>query len=687
MPHRLLRLCALLGVIFSLNAMADEGMWTYDNFPTQRMQSKYGWAPDAAWLRHAQLSSIRLAQGCSASLVSRDGLVMTNHHCARDCLSELADAKHDYIANGFYAATLSDEKRCPALEANQLVEITDVTAQVKAATAGKSGQAFHDAEREAKAKLESQCGTAASVRCEVVMLYHGGVYDLYRYKRYQDLRVVFAPEESAAFFGGDPDNFTFPRYDLDTSFVRIYDQGKPLRSDNYLKFATVGVKAGDIALTSGNPGSTEREDTLAQLELQRDVAQPFLLEELSELRGTLTEFATKGPEQARTSKFLLFITENSLKAYKGRQLALVEGPLMADKARAERDFRQRVAADPKLKADTGGAWDAIAAAMTHEHDIYVRYALLERLAPRLSDLLKPAVELNRYAAESVKPDGQRLHEYSDANFPALKQSITSPAPIHAALEKTVLTWWLTKVREQLGTTDPDTITLLGKRSPAEIADALVDGTRLKDVKVRAQLLAGGAKVIDADHDPLLEFARTLDGPARAVRMDYENNVEAVVAKNSALIADARFALEGKNTYPDATFTLRLSYGAVDGYRENGHTVAPTTSFAGAYAHATGRDPFKLPPTWLEAQKAVNGATNLDFVSTNDIIGGNSGSPVIGRDGQVIGLIFDGNIQSLGGDFGYDESVNRAIAVDVTGINEALKNIYHADRLVRELTAR
>jgi hypothetical protein len=675
----------LVGMVFALVAVADEGMWTFDNFPAAKMRAKYGWAPDAAWLTHARLASIRLAQGCSASLVSPDGLVMTNHHCARECLSDLADAKHDYIAKGFFAATTADEKRCPEMEANQLVEITDVTAQMEAATAGKSDRAFHEAERSAKAKIESACGTAQDVRCQVVTLYQGGVYDLYKYKRYQDIRVVFAPEESVAFFGGDPDNFTFPRFDLDTTFVRIYDQGKPLHADNYLKFATTGVKAGDIAFTSGNPGATERENTLAQLEYQRDVAQPFILTFFSELRGVLSEFGTKGPEEARTSTTLLFSVENSLKAFKGRQLALVQGSLMADKARAETAFRKRVAADPKLAAADGGAWTAVAAAVTHARDILVRNFLLERYAPRLSPLLGHAVALNRYAAEIGKPDGQRLEEYSDANFPALKQEIISPAPIHAKLEKTVLAWWLTKVREDLGTTDPDVRKLMGTRSPEDIAAALVDGTKLTDAKLRARLLEGGAKAIDAYHDPLIDFARVLDPLARAVRADYEDNVKAVITKNAGLIAKARFALEGRSTYPDATFTLRLSYGAVAGYTENGRTVAPTTNFAGAYAHATGHDPFKLPDSWLKAEKAVNPNTNLNFTSTNDIIGGNSGSPVIGRNGEAIGLIFDGNIQSLGGDFGYDGSVNRAVAVDVTGITEALKHIYHADRLVKELT--
>jgi hypothetical protein len=681
----ILRLTLLITAInIAVPAFADEGMWTYDNFPTAKMQAKYGWAPDAAWLDHARLGSIRLTLGCSASLVSSEGLVMTNHHCARQCLADLADAEHDYIAKGFHAATLADEKKCPAMEANQLVKITDVTKQIEAATAGKSDRAFHEAERASKAQIESACGKTANIRCQVVTLYQGGVYDLYTYRRYQDVRAVFAPEETVAFFGGDPDNFTFPRYDLDMAFVRIYDNGKPLHTDTFLKFATRGVKEGDIAFTSGNPGSTERDDTLAQLEYQRDSSQPFIMNLFSELRGVLTEFATKGPEEARTSRTLLFSVENSLKAYKGRQLALVHGPLMADKARAEADFRKRVAADPKLEAIYGGAWDAVATAVAHQKNIFVRNALLERLPQRLSMLIGRAMALNRYAAEVGKPDGQRLEEYADANFPALREQIISPAPVHPAFEKTVLTWWLTKVREDLGTTDPDVRTLLGNQSPEEIADKLVDGTKLGDAALRAQLLAGGASAIDAYHDPLMDFVRSLDGPARAVRADSENSVDAVLTKNEALIAKARFALDGTGTYPDATFTLRLSYGTVAGYQENGRTVPPTTNFAGAYAHATGRDPFKLPETWIVAEKSVDPLTNVNFVSTNDIIGGNSGSPVIGRSGEVIGLIFDGNIQSLGGDFGYDGSVNRAVAVDVTGITEALRKIYHADRLVKEL---
>jgi Peptidase S46 len=680
-----LRLTALLAAMgFCTPVLADEGMWTYDNFPTAKMQAKYGWAPDAAWLEHARLASIRLTLGCSASLVSSDGLVMTNHHCARDCVSDLSDAQHDYIAKGFYAASSAEERKCPAMEANQLVKITDVTKDIEKATAGKSDRAFHEAERATKAQIESACGTAADVRCEVVKLYQGGVYDLYKYKRYQDVRIVFAPEEDAAFFGGDPDNFTFPRFDLDVAFVRIYDQGKPLHTQTYLKFSKTALKEGDLTFVSGNPGSTKRGDTLAMLNFQRDLSQPFLLNFFSEMRGLLTEYATKGAEQARTSKTLLFGIENALKAIKGQQLALVQGSLIADKTRGEAEFRKRIASDPQLALNYAGSWDAIAAATEHRSTLEVRNVLLEGVPSFLSPLLGHATALIRYAAEAGKPDGQRLEEYSDANFPALKQQILSPAPIYPELEKTMLTWWLTKVRENLGTSDPDVRALLGKRSPEEIADSLVDGTRLGDAQIRGQLLAGGPKAIDAYHDPLLDFARILDAPARTVRADSEDNVRSVVTKNAALISKARFALEGTGTYPDATFTLRLSYGAVASYQDNGRTIAPTTDFAGAYAHATGRDPFKLPESWLAAEKSVDPKAILNFVSTNDIIGGNSGSPVIGRNGEVVGLVFDGNIQSLGGDFGYDGRDNRAVSVAATGIGEALKNIYHADRLVKEL---
>ncbi len=666
-------------------ALADEGMWTFDNFPAGKMTAQYGWAPDKAWLDHVRLASIRLAQGCSASLVSPQGLVMTNHHCARECIGALSDGGHDYVADGFTAAQPADERPCPGMEANQLTAITDVTRTIQDATAGQSGQGFADAERAAVATVQSGCGNGADVRCQVVTLYNGGRYDLYAYKRYQDLRLVWAPEDAAANFGGDPDNFNFPRYAIDAAFVRIYDGGKPLASPDFLRFSETGAQDGDIAFTSGNPGGTERAQTVAQLEFTRDQLQPFLLNLFSELRGMLIELGAKGPEQQRFSKTTLFFRENSLKAFKGRQLALVEGSIIPDAAKAEAALRSQVSADPKL-AEAAGAWDAITRATQRRKVIYQRYALLEQL-PRfvVGDTLQQAVLLNRAAAESGEPDPQRLPEHQEANAPALKQQITADAPFYPELDRTEIAWWLTKVREYLGAGDPDVRAILGSQSPEQVAAQVVDGTKLADPKLRASLLAGGAAAINASTDPMLVFVRRLDGPARAVRGDYENNVKAIVTQNAAAIARAKFALEGAADYPDATFSLRLSYGTVKGYIQDGKTVAPFTDFAGAYARATGNEPFALPPSWLEAKAGVDGATRLDMTTTNDVIGGNSGSPLIDRHGEAVGLVFDGNIQSLGGDFGYDPSQNRTVAVDVTALREALAHIYHADRLVGELT--
>ncbi len=675
---------SLILALLSTPAFADEGMWTFDNFPTAAMRAKYGWAPDKAWLDHVRLSSVRLAQGCSASLVSPQGLVMTNHHCARFCIGAASDAAHDYVANGFTALQLTDERPCPELEANQLTAITDVTKTIQDATAGQSGRAFADAERAAIAKVQSGCGNGSDVRCQVVTLYNGARYDLYAFRRYQDLRLVWAPEDAAANFGGDPDNFNFPRYALDAAFVRIYQDGKPLASPDFLRFSKAGAQAGDITFTSGNPGGTERAQTVAQLEFTRDQMQPFLLDLYSEMRGVLAELSTKGTEQQRFSKTDLFFRENSLKAFKGRQLALVEGSIIPDAAKAEAALRSRVSADPKL-AEADGAWDAIARATEHYKTIYQRHMLLEQL-PRFiaGDTLHEAVLLNRYAVESGKPDAQRLSDFQDANAPALRQQITAAVPFYPELARTEIAWRLTKVREYLGADDPDVHAILGRQSPEQVAAQAVDGTKLADPKLRAGLLAGGPAAIDASADPMLELVRRLDGPARAVRADYENNVKALITQNAAAIARAKFALEGTANYPDATFSLRLSYGTVKGYVQDGKTVAPFTDFAGACARATGNEPFALPPSWLEAKARVDGAARLDMATTNDIIGGNSGSPVIDRNGEAVGLIFDGNIQSLGGDFGYDGSQNRAVAVDVTALRQALAHIYHADRLVSEL---
>jgi hypothetical protein len=665
-------------------ARADEGMWTFNNFPTDAVQKKYGFRATPEWLDSVRLASARLAGGCSASFVSPDGLVMTNHHCARECLEQLSTAKRNYARDGFYARTQPEEPRCPTMEVNRLTQIRDVTQDVQQATQGLEGEKFEQAQRAVFARLEGQCATSADLRCEVVTLYQGGRYDLYQYQRMQDVRLVFAPETAIAFFGGDPDNFEFPRYDFDVSFVRVYQDGKPARIDPYFRWSKEGAKAGQLTFVSGNPGNTSRLDTTAQLAYQRDFALPERLMWLGELRGQLQVFSQRGPEFARTAEGLLFGVENSYKALRGRRAALVDEKFWTQLVNRERELRSKVDANAQMKQQYGGAWDAIAQAQEKLKPLRKELRMLEQGAGTGSQLFGYARTLVRVADEQKKPNEQRLPEFTESNKPAVEQELTSPAPVYPALEQLVLTFYLTKLREELSPDSPVVKQVLGKDSPEAVAKRVVLGSQLGTVAARKKLYAGGAESVAASKDPMIVLARTLDGPARAIRQKFENEVESVLKRNSELIGRARFAVYGTNIYPDATFTPRLSYGSVQGYVHDGKKVEPFTYFAGLYERATGEDPFKLPPSWVKAKPKLEPKTPMNYVTTNDIIGGNSGSPVINQDREIVGIIFDGNIQSLGGDYGFDESVNRAVAVHSEGLREGLGKVYGAERLLKEL---
>lgn len=700
-----LRTVALSSLVLATPALADEGMWTFNNFPSAEVKKKYGFEPTKEWLDQVRLASVRIAGGCSASLVSADGLVMTNHHCARTCIENLSGLqKKDFNRDGFFAKTLADEPKCPAMEMNQLVEITDVTRRVQDATKNVAGDKFADAQKAEIAKIEKECATSDEFRCDVVTLYRGGKYDLYKYRRFQDVRLVMAPEDQIAFFGGDPDNFMFPRYDLDMTFVRIYGtDGKPLKNDTYFKWSAAGAKEGDLTFVSGNPGGTSRGLTVSQLEDDRDYRLPQRLFRLSEIRGLITEYQNRGPEQKRHSNDTLFGVENAFKALKGRHGALADSGFYGKLKANEDDFRKKVNANPKLKKEFGAVWDEIAAVTKKANAMRKEYGALE--GGPYSDLFGKARTLVRYAEESGKPNGERLKEFTDSRLPQLKAQMLSNAPVYKELEIAKLTWSLTKIREDLSPDHPMVKKMLGQKSPAEVAKALVDGTKLdqlaaaepgKDPKTgkplpatpdtfsRSALFNGGKAVIDASKDPMIEFARSFDAEARAIRTKFENEVEGPLKKQQELLAKARFAVYGQSIYPDATFTLRLSYGSVKGYQEDGRQVKPLTTMAGAFERHTGADPFALPKTWLAAKSKLALDTPFNMATTNDIIGGNSGSPMVNKDREVVGLIFDGNIQSLGGDYGFDESQNRAVAVHSAAILEALEKIYGAQRIVDEL---
>jgi len=677
----------LVALLFATAASADEGMWTYNNFPTQKVKDKYGFAPDQAWLDHVRLSSVRIAGGCSASIVSPNGLIMTNHHCAHSCIEQLSTAKRDYVATGFYAKTQAQEVKCPTMEINQLTGITDVTKQVQGATQGLTGAQAFKAQREITAKLEKDCAKSDELRCEVVSLYHGGIYDLYQYRRFQDVRLVFAPEFQIAFFGGDPDNFEFPRYDLDVSMVRIYDHGKPVdTSKTFLKWSPNGAKAGDLTFVSGNPGGTDRGLTVAQLEHERDWSLPRRLFYLEELRGMLTEYQQRGKEEARHSNATLFFVENSVKALKGRYESLLDKPFFQKLVDGEKDLRNKVNANPALKASTAAAWDHIAKAQADYATFEVEYGMVEARGGMgfSSDLYRLAHTLVRATAELPKPNGDRLMEYSDANLPAVTQRLFSKAPIYPELEIEELTFSLTKLREALGTDNAIVKDVLGKKSPRQVATAAVRGSKLANVKLREQLFKGGVAAIQKSKDPMILLALKVDPYGRKLRQRYEDNVQTVIRKNSEDIAKARFQIYGTGTYPDATFTLRLSYGQVKGFPVNGKEVNPVTVMGGTFERATGSDPYKLPQSWLSAKSKLDLSTPMNMATDNDIIGGNSGSPVVNKDGQIVGLVFDGNIFSLGGDFGFDPVLNRTVAVESTALIEAWSKIYKAKRILDEI---
>ena len=681
-------LCAVGFLLLTMAARADEGMWTFDNFPSAAVKAKYGVTVDQAWLDHVRGAAVRLSSGCSASVVSGEGLVLTNHHCVRDCAQSLSSAGNDYVQNGFQTAKREDEKLCPGMQAEILANISDVTARVTKAAAGKTGQDFVKARDAEIAAVEKEgCGGKEDkFRCQVITLYEGGQYKLYTYRKYADVRLVFAVEGQTAFFGGDPDNFNFPRYDLDCSFVRLYENGKPAQTPDHLTWSAAPPKDGEPLFVAGNPGATQRLLTAEQLETLRDVNLPEILLLFSELRGRLLRFTEESAEHTRIANDLLFGIENSYKAYRGEEKALVDPALISAKRKDDDSLKARVAKDAKLSAQIGDPWSDIAKAQVNLKALYYRYGFMEARAGTGSDLFRYARTLVRAAAEKAKPNGERLPEYTDSRLALLSKTILDPEPVYPELEQLTLEFWLSKLRENLTADAQGTKLFLGKDSP-ETLSARLAKSRLRDPKVRKALWDGGMAAIQASDDPMIKFVLATDAASRAVRKDYENRVSGPVDRATQKIAQARFAIYGTSIYPDATFSLRLSYGKVSGWSDNGVTVGAFTYYKGLWDRATGQFPFNLMPRWQNARAEVNPGTVFDFVSTNDIIGGNSGSPAINAKGEVVGAIFDGNIESLGGAFGFDGRVNRAVSVSTAAITEALRNVYGDQALAAELTGK
>jgi hypothetical protein len=663
---------------------AEEGMWTFDNPPTRLVQEKYNFAITQQWLDHVRLSSVRLNDGGSGSFVSPTGLLLTNHHVALGQLQKNSTPEHDYVKSGFYARTPEEEIKSPDLEVNVLVSMENVTARVQDALKGARNPEQEFAKRkDVITAIERESLEKTGLRSDVVTLYQGGEYWLYRYKKYTDVRIVFAPEQQIAFFGGDPDNFTYPRYDLDFALFRVYENGRPIQSQNFLKWNPKGAADGELVFVSGHPGSTQRSDTLAQLEAERDIYGPATLKILHNRIDTLKKYSASGPEAARRAMTQIFGLENSLKADDGRLKGLNDKRVMDAKRADETKFRAQVAANPQWKAAYGNAWDQIASA---EKKAQTRYK--EQYFHGLnSSLANLAQQIVQYAAEVKKPDGERLAGYHESQLESLKLGLFSPAPIYPDMEIARLTGALELDLAEVGPNDPWVKMVMNGKSPREVATELVNGTKLADPEVRKKLIEGGESGIAASNDSMIVLARKLDPVRRELTKWLEDNVQSVEQRAGEQLGKARFAAFGKSTYPDATFTLRLSYGQVKGYPMNGTIAPPMTTMYGLYDRSAGfgnTGPFELPQRYVEGRTKLDLSTPFNFVSSNDIIGGNSGSPVVNKNGEIVGLIFDGNIESLVGDFVYEGETNRAVAVHTAAITEALRKIYGAESLANEL---
>ena len=675
---------AVFGGVVAAPVSADEGMWTFDNPPTRLIQEKYHFTLTKEWLDHVRLSSARLNDGGSGSFVSPHGLLLTNHHVARGQLQKNSTPEHDYIRNGFYARTEAEEMKSPDLEVDVLMSTEDVTKRVQAAiSTAKTPEAQFDARRKIIAEIERESTQKTGLRSDVITLYQGGEYWLYRYKKYTDIRIVFAPAEQVAYFGGDPDNFTYPRYCLDMALFRVYDNGKPIDSTNYLKWNPEGAKDGDLVFVSGNPGSTSRMDTLNQLEFQRDAILPDDLTLLKDRIAVLQAFSKTSTAHAEEANTDIFDDSNSVKAIEGMLEGLNNPHIMQTKRAQEQKFQAAVDANPQLKAKYGSAWSDIAKA-DRIAATRIKQRFFHSTDSRLAGI---AMTIVQYVAEIKKPDGERLPGYHDSQLGSLRFDLFSPAPIYKDMEIARITGALQLDLKEMGPNDPFLKIVLDGKSPHEVATSLVDGTTLENSEVRKKLIEGGEAAVNASTDPMIVMARKLDPMRREFIKWMQNNVESVEDRGGEELGEARFAVYGRSTYPDATFTLRLSYGTVKGYPYNG-TVAPSkTTFYGLYGRSADfndQAPFNLVAPFADAQSKLDLATPFNFVSTDDIIGGNSGSPVINTKGELVGLIFDGNIESLVGDYVYDIETNRAVAVHTAAMTEALKKLYNVEPLLKEI---
>lgn len=671
-------------ISISFFARSEEGMWTFFNLPLQQIEEKYNFKPTKEWLDKVRLSSVRFMDGGSGSFVSPDGLVMTNHHVGVGQITKLSTEGKDYVTNGFYAKTYAEELKCKDLEVNVLVNMIDVTERVKNASKDlQTAKEINEARSKEIDKIETEYFQKTGLRSDVVNFYNGGEYWLYQYKKYTDVRLVFAPERNAAYFGGDYDNFTYPRWNLDVTFFRVYENDKPLKTDNYFKWSKNGAAVDELVFMSGHPGRTSRLKTYAQIKFARDYSIPHRLEWIQTTLDALANYARGGEEQARRALIYQFGYENSKKAAIGQLNGLKNPELMVLKENEEKDFRGRILQNSELAKQYMKYFDQIEELINLYQTKYYKREH-RNFGSRLFGI---ALGMVRYAKESTKPNDERLPGYNDAALPGIKFRLLSPAPIYKDIDK-ALTWASVKYSlSKLDVTDEFWRMLFEGSDPRQVVNKLIDETKLDDIEYRKSLFEGGIEALKKSDDPMIKLALKVDDYLRNDEKEYRDNYESKLKEAEEKIAEARFLVYGKTKYPDANFTLRLTYGTVKGYPMNGTIAPPFTTLYGMFDRAVSfgnKGDFQLPKRFWDRLSRLDLSTPVNFVSTCDIIGGNSGSPTINKNAEIVGIVFDGNIESLPGDYIYDITANRAVSVHSNFILYALRNLYDASKLADEL---
>lgn len=662
-------------ILFAEPALAAEGFWPFSALPIEKMNAELGVVPSGALLRKVEQATLQLGRFCTASLAGPNGLLLTNYHCISSCLQDISKDKEDLVAEGFTSNGSAEERQCPGLFAERPLSDMDVTERFNSALKGLSGKDYADRLKREMSAVIAECLAGEETKtCRVVRYFNDAVFRLQSFKVYRDVRMVFAPEFQSALFGGDPDNFDFPRFGFDMALLRLYEDGLPAPAEGWLSWRNDAPRDGEALIIAGYPGFTFRHFTVSQIRSMRDGYLPWFMTNLSELRGRLIQFSDQRAGSKPLPSSLIYEVENSLKKARGQFEALADADNMAIKENNEIELRNTISVNPELSKAVGSAFEEIAAGEVVYRQIYWQESLRYDLTP--SVLWRNARELVAAIRQMAKPADQRDSYYIDENLPTIEQSLFTEIIIDAEVERLALAFGLSKLREYLGTDHSLVRNILGKESPESLARRVVNQTKLGDSNERKKIFRSGLTGLESSEDPLLRIAALVDDAYKALDKRYMDEVDAPQVLAHQRIAVARNFGSRAGQYPDADSSLRLSYGRISGWTDrDGSSVDSCTLVKDLAQRATDHPPYQLPRSWRQSMAKLDMEQPFNCATTHDMIGGNSGSPVIDGNGEIVGLVFDGNFPSLGGTYVYEANRNRAIMLSGRLIQDALRVVY------------